>query len=252
MAADHDMFESLVAAYVLGACDADDVEAARSHIERCPECRELARRLSSAAGALPMAAGEVPAPAGLRQRILAAAAAGPPRGAAPGAARKVLPLPSQKRAEAPPRRSWRPGWLPSSGYAAAVAALAIGLVGLGAWNVSLQTQLNQKPALYRLLGSGSLAGAQGSVTSLSREGITFATFQDLPQAPAGKVYQVWLIPAGGAPESAGVFTPDVNGNYTLVVNRSLQGVRTMAVTVERGPDGVGAPTEQPQLAGAIA
>jgi len=36
------------------------------------------------------------------------------------------------------------------------------------------------------------------------------------------------------------------------VSRPLAGYTTMAVTTEQGPDGVTAPTQQPQLAGTIA
>jgi hypothetical protein len=38
----------------------------------------------------------------------------------------------------------------------------------------------------------------------------------------------------------------------VVVSQPLAGYTTMAVTTEQGPDGVAAPTQQPQLAGRIA
>jgi hypothetical protein len=43
-----------------------------------------------------------------------------------------------------------------------------------------------------------------------------------------------------------------NGNKVVVVSQPLAGYTTMAVTTEQGPDGIAAPTQQPQLAGNIA
>ena len=53
-------------------------------------------------------------------------------------------------------------------------------------------------------------------------------------------------------EADGSVIPDGNGNRVVVVSRSLAGYATMAVTTEQGPDGVAAPTQQPELAGSIA
>src|SRR5438270_167737 len=76
--AEHDALENAVAAYVLDVCDEDEREAVRAHVEGCASCRELARRLTQAADALPLACQEVRPPARLRERILAAAAVSPP------------------------------------------------------------------------------------------------------------------------------------------------------------------------------
>src|SRR5438128_1262557 len=51
---DHEEIESSVAAWVLGALDADEAETVRSHAEGCPTCRELAARLRRVVGALPL------------------------------------------------------------------------------------------------------------------------------------------------------------------------------------------------------
>src|SRR5437588_9766168 len=74
----HDAMESAVAAYVLDACDEDERERVRAHVEGCPSCTELARRLHRSVTVIPLASQVVPPPARLRQRILAAAAAAPP------------------------------------------------------------------------------------------------------------------------------------------------------------------------------
>ncbi|MDQ6773803.1 MAG: anti-sigma factor [Candidatus Dormibacteraeota bacterium] len=247
--------EDSIAAYVLGAVDTAEADAIRAHLEGCAACQELVRRLSQAADVLPLGTPAARPSAALRERILAAAARGtaPAPEAPPG---NVIQLPRRtetaaERSGPARRRSWT-SRLPLNRYAAAVAALALGLVGLGAWNVSLQRQLNQQPAHFQLAGSGQLQGAQGGVTELTRQDLTLITFQGLPQAPTGKVYQVWLIGPSGPPQSAGVFTPDLTGSHTLVINRNLSGVRTIAVTVEAAPNGAAAPSQQPQLAGQVA
>jgi len=47
---DHEEMESSVAAWVLGALDADEAETVRSHAEGCPTCREVAARLRRVVG----------------------------------------------------------------------------------------------------------------------------------------------------------------------------------------------------------
>jgi anti-sigma-K factor RskA len=248
MTPDHLEVENLVAAYVLDACDPDEAAAARAHLEACAGCRELAGRLSRAVAALPLATEEVRPPARLRERILAEAAASPRTAAARPARpwpRRILPRPR------PRGRSSRPR-LRLSWSAAAIAVLVLGLLGLGGWNAYLYRTLNQPPAHYTLAGTGSMAGSEGRVTAFERQGITLVDFQGLPQPPEGRVYELWLIDAGGKAAPAGVFTPDAQGRYQLLVTRNLDGVSALAVTQEQGPDGTSQPTQQPQLAGRTA
>src|SRR2546427_8942272 len=81
---EHDELESSIAAFVLDAADSKEGDIARAHIDACPSCRELARRLTRAAVALPLAADEVKPPDRLRARILSAAEAAPPSRAGSG------------------------------------------------------------------------------------------------------------------------------------------------------------------------
>ena len=68
----------------------------------------------------------------------------------------------------------------------------------------------------------------------------------------GSVYELWLITPGGKADPAGVFVPDASGGKVVVVGQSLAGYNLMAVTVEAGPDGVGSPTQQPEIYGTVA
>ena len=72
----HEQLESMVAAYVLGACEGD-AATARDHLRSCPSCRRLAARVGRAAGALALAVEPVRPPESLRSRVLSAAASRP-------------------------------------------------------------------------------------------------------------------------------------------------------------------------------
>jgi anti-sigma-K factor RskA len=57
---------------------------------------------------------------------------------------------------------------------------------------------------------------------------------NMESLPAGKVYELWLLPAnGGAPVPAGTFTPDARGN--AIMDHALAGgliAKEFAITVE--------------------
>jgi anti-sigma-K factor RskA len=242
MTADHDRIEELVAAYALGACDGQERDLVEAHLVACAGCRALALRLSRPVEALPLSVEEVRPPARLRARILAAAAAGQVPEAGEPPAPRIVTFPV--RAERPPRRfPWQ--W-------AAVAVLALALAGLGAWNVVLNQALHAAPARYALVGTGSLAGASGTVTVFRGQDAALVSLTGMPAPPAGKVYQLWLIDAAGHPTSGGTFTPSADGTAQLGVDRPMADVRTVAVTREDGPSGARAPTMTPELAGQLA
>ena len=60
------------------------------------------------------------------------------------------------------------------------------------------------------------------------------TAANLAALPAGKTYQLWLIPTEGKPISAGVFNPDAQGAGTILLPPLPEGVvaKAFAVTVE--------------------
>ncbi len=246
---DHPELENSVAAFVLGAADEEEMEEVRAHLGGCAECRQLAARLQRAADALPLATEIVEPPARLKARILAAAAT---------TARSSVQPPPRGRILALPRRSALAGWtwprLPATLPAAAAAALVLAVLGLGGWNLHLVDQLGRQSASRHVAsvtisGRGQLSGAQATVVDFREQSVALVTFSRLPAPPPGKVYELWLIPASGAPEAVTVFQPDADGTKTVVVNRDLRRYQVIAVTAEDGPAGVAAPTQQPSLAG---
>jgi anti-sigma-K factor RskA len=244
MIADHYELESLIAAYTLGVADAQESAAVRSHLSECSSCRELAARLQNSVDALPLGAPAANPPAGLRDRILSeAGAAAPPRAEGP-------PARSRPPALGQPLGRWRPAGARGMAAAAAVAAFVLG----AALGYALATHGRPSPppeAHYMLTGSGPMAAARGQVTDLRSQGVTVVRFTGLPQPGPGRVDELWLIDARGRPQPGAVFMPDTSGAHTVLLPRSVEGLKALAVTEENGPDGAPAPTQQPQLIGNI-
>jgi anti-sigma-K factor RskA len=247
---DHEALESSVAAWVLGALDADEAEAMRVHVEGCASCSQAAARFRRAAAALPLEVEEIPPPARLRERVLVAAAA---------ARSSTLPSAPARKKTVPVNGRWKPAATIQVGrlYAAAAAAtvllaLLVGLVAGALVGRNSVTPAPPQVARFTLVGHGPLAGARGTVIDLKNDGVTLVDFKGLPALAKGKVYEVWLITPGGRPEAAAVFVPDSNGAKVVLVSMPLSGFTQMAVTTEDGPDGATAPTQPPQLFGALA
>jgi anti-sigma-K factor RskA len=220
----------LTAAYALDALGADETEAYEAHLAQCERCRDELTRLSEPAGALAWGAAPAAPPAALRGRILAAAAA---------ERTNVVPL----------RRPWL---FRATAAAAAIAACVA--VGLGLWSASLDRSLHAArsaraadaraveiladPASRRI----PVAGVHGMV-AVDATGQAALMLKHLPQAPAGKRYEAWVITPGAAPRKAGMF--DGGGSTTVVrLERSVPKGSTVAATMERA-GGVDAPTEAP-------
>jgi anti-sigma-K factor RskA len=75
---------------------------------------------------------------------------------------------------------------------------------------------------------------------------------NLKPLPAGKAYELWVIPANGkAPVPAGLFHPDERGSATLVLPSLAPGIAAKAfgVTIENA-SGSPVPTSPIVLSGA--
>jgi len=88
--------------------------------------------------------------------------------------------------------------------------------------------------------------AHGRVFVNRNRGLVFVGSQ-LPQLAANRTFQLWLIPAAGAPQSAGLFRPNPAGDFVNVQTRPIDtGIQAVAVSVE--PEGGSpAPTTTPIL-----
>lgn len=243
--------ETLAGALALGAALPHEVAAAREHLASCPRPHRSVRELVATAWLLAEAVEPVEPPAGLRERILAAArAAGP--APLPGVERPLRPGAVHGwRGLSVPRP--RPVWL----AAAAVLMLAL---GVAVWNVQLRRTLDRREAqlttqqrVVDAVARGArvvpftvapgLGGARGAVIWEAGQP-PIVVFEGLPPPPAGHVYQLWAIRAGRPEDIGMVFQPGADGRF-LGAMPNLPAMEAVAVTVEAGR--VPQPTGPPLL-----
>jgi hypothetical protein len=95
------------------------------------------------------------------------------------------------------------------------------------------------------------AGAKGKVFVNPQSGVVLMA-TNLPPAPAGKTYEMWVIPKGGKPSPAGLFQSQPDGTVTHVLNGpvDITTVAAVAVTVEDA-GGAPQPTSTPIIVAGI-
>jgi len=94
-------------------------------------------------------------------------------------------------------------------------------------------------------------GARGNVFLNASRGILLIS-SNLPHLDSGKIFEMWVIPKGGAPRPAGLFeaNPDGTAVHVLAGAVDLASLGAVAVTVE--PEaGSQAPTSTPIIAAAV-
>ncbi len=251
MSASHDPhFEELLPAHAIGALDGEDLRSLEAHLPGCPRCQDLLREWQRESEALALSASAVEPSATTRARLL----------------REI-----DRRPQAAPRPPRARPRLAGAGWWAAAAAVAFA-VWAGAEQRGLRQQIAHLQAENAAVNarldevSGALDATRGELARL-RLASQILTTPDLrpvvlaglpeapaaighsfvnpgehralfkayrlPQAPAGKTYQLWFI-ADGQPVSGGVFNVDAQGYGQLVVDgvAPLDHIQAWAVTVE--------------------
>jgi anti-sigma-K factor RskA len=237
----HEELKANAAGYVLGSLDPEERRAFESHLAGCAECSAEVASLRPVVGALATAVPQVTPRGELRDRILS--------GAAGGAAT------SRRRAS----ETRVGGWLPLAAAIVIAIGAAVYVVRLQRQIGELQARFDQAQATTAVLAAPDLAriDLQGqpvapdararALWSRSR-GLVF-TAANLPAAPAGKAYQVWVVTAQ-APISAGLLTPDPSGVGTQYYMTPADIAPPVAVAVTLEPaGGVPAPTGERYLIG---
>ena len=229
----------LTAGYALDALDPGERSAYEAHLAGCEQCRQELSSFWETTEALAVAAsGPAPSPA-LRERILAEVRAEAPQ--------NVVPLAPRRRRRA----------VPVLAAAAAIAAVVALALGLRAADLSGQLD-DTRAALDRAQSSAAVLadpGAQSVDLQAGNGRLVFAAdgravlvLDGLDPAPAGKTYEMWVVPGGDIEQasSAGLF-PGSGGREIVPVEGTVQPGDVVAVTVEPA-GGVAAPTTQPVVA----
>jgi len=267
--------------YALGALEGDEKLAIESHAAACADC---ARKLAEARGRIAiigLAAPDASPSPHAREKLLArirassSTAATPAPAAAP--ARDRQPGPASPATSSAPFARW---------WAAALApigvALAVATVILWSQNAKLKSQLDQLTAqVAQLRDSASaqqkeLEESQHAADLLAARDTIVVPLAPMPGAPPGtarvaysshmgmlmydgtlspppsdKCYQLWLIPAQGAPINAGVFhpTPGETDHWMMQMPAGVT-PKAFAITLEPA-GGMPHPTGPKLLAAAI-
>jgi anti-sigma-K factor RskA len=226
--------DELDAALALGAVPADEAGAAAAHMATCREPHAQLRAFLGAGELLAMRLEPVQPSPRLRDRVMATIATN-------GA----------------PRHGWLEWLSPRVARPLAVAAV-VALVAVGAWNLSLQSQLNQRDRALRAvadaISGGEVAyrieGSAGGGYLVDTPGAGSAlVIGGLEALPSDRLYELWLLDAAGTPVAVGTFTPSGDAVAVVPIDRNLTGFATFAVTVET--QRVVAPTGAPVMAGSL-
>jgi anti-sigma-K factor RskA len=233
---------TLAGAYAMDAVSAPDRDRFERHLAGCEECAREIASLREATAILGTAAAE-PVPAGLKERIMAAAAVTwqqPP-------ADETEPVPLAHGAWARAgiwfrSLAWPGRVILATAGAAAAAVLAVAVV-FGIANSSMQQQIDQAQASSQQIAvvltaqdahmtTGTVAGGGTAtvVMSHSRHALVF-TAQDLHALPASRGYELWLIGPAGT-RSVGMLPAGSHGMTGPVIASGLRTGDHLALTAE--------------------
>ena len=108
--------------------------------------------------------------------------------------------------------------------------------------------LNQPETEQVVFGKGKPLPPRGRVFVNPQQGVLLLA-SNLPPAPEGKIYEMWLIPASGPPKPAGLFQSDPQSTAIYVLSGPFDRAHTKAVAVTLEPAaGSAAPTTTPIIA----
>ena len=243
----HERFEELREAYVLGALPEVDRREFEEYFAAHPGRQAEIEELSAVAGLLALSPQEQEPSPELRRRIMGAVRA------EAAEADAVHPRAG--------RRSWLAGLRETVGVRdLALAAAAMLVIGLFSWSMLLQGEVRdlqgrvqglqsqpQGPQMITLGGAGTKQGARVELVTLDGDRAVLMA-ENMPPVPEGKTYQIWVI-RGDTPQPSGLFEPK-GDSIAAVVEKPVEGADAVAVTVE--PEGGSKePTTDPMLVGEV-
>ena len=225
--------------YALGALDGEEKQSLEVHLRDCPHCRQqlvAARQRTAMIGlAAPPVAPRPQVKSALMDKV---------RAEKQSPAAQTIPSKTKKI---------RWGLRFSFGFGLATAVLAFACYKTAVQDIQrgkelekLQAQVAQETAAMQFMGQVTGAPDSAQITLLqqpnqppgqahvlynARMGMGVYSGQIAP-APAGKAYQLWLVPASGAPVSAGMVEANQqNGAVMLHLPPGLA-AKEFAVTIE--------------------
>jgi anti-sigma-K factor RskA len=236
---EHERYAEDLALYALDALQGEDRARVDEHLATCAACRRELEQLRGDTALLALSTAGPRPPQRARKRLLDAVA---------------LEARVPRIVQTSTRGSWW-GWL---GWAA-TAAVVVFAISLWRENSALRGGLDSassqaarsareleelrrvaapilEPEAQRvtLVAAKAPPQPQGKAFYLRNRGSLIFLANNMPAPPPQKAYELWLIPASGAPIPAGMFKPDAHGSAS-VVNPPLPAgteAKAFAVTME--------------------
>ena len=261
----HEQFGEDLALYALDALTGEERASLEKHLATCAACRGELEQLRGDGALLALSTLGPKPPARARQRLLDAAAKEAAEN--PTLSQRARKDGPPARKETPAYASARRSWWGLLGWAATFTMLVFA-ASLWKDNAALRDSLSSassqatqsareleefrkvaapiiSPEAQRitLVSVKTPAQPQGKAFYLRNRSSLVFVASNMPALPPQKAYELWLIPAQGAPIPAGVFKPDAHGSAT-VVNPPLPAgteAKAFAITVENEA-GASAPT----------
>ena len=239
---EHQQFAENLPLYALRALEDEEQASMERHLEDCAACRNELLELQGDMALLALTTAGPAPPERAKKRLMEAIAREP----------RVAPAPSAS----PSRRA---GWWT---FVPAFAATIVAVFAFLIWreNVELQSQVAflhreaqrqralvaearkvaevltaPEAAHFTLVAAPARPVPQGRAIYLEKRGALVFVASNLNPIPAGKTYELWLLPASGAaPIPAGLFKPDARGSATVLTPPLPADVEAkgFAVTIE--------------------
>jgi anti-sigma-K factor RskA len=240
----HEEMSEMYELYALGVLAADEKIEIDEHLAQgCPECSNGVKRAIEVNAMILTLPQQVTPPKRLRRRVVASI------GTDSGSHR------------------WTLGWA----VAACCLAIAFAAVGIKMY-ADLRTSnaqlselrnelqasdgqllkmreimefLNEPQTVQATFGGSQPLPPRGRVLVNANRGVLLIA-SHLPPAPAGKTYEMWVVPKGGAPRPAGLFQSDAQGNAIHLLSGPVDTAHTAAIAVSVEPGaGSSAPSTTP-------
>lgn len=235
----HSEMDELYELYLMGVLEPDQAAEVALHLSRnCEYCTARLQDASIVLASLATITELRPAPPQLRERVLAMATRNGPTKVSRWPLAFALAL------------------------AAAVAFLFWGLTERGSLGRVLDQmkqvtrQRNELRAALAILSESDTRTVKFGATQTEPHGRVFVSQTGgvvflgsrLPQLATGKTFELWLVPAKGNPQGAGLFTTNAQGIAVNVLAQSINPADFAAVAVSIEPDGGSPqPTSKPIL-----
>lgn len=246
-----DDVRELAGSFVLGALTPAEEADVRAHLDTCDDAHA---EIVALGGVLPVLNESVPIvepPVGLRDRILAAAAAEPQTAVpAPIAVPAPTAVPVPTAIPSADERTARRARASTGTWILRIAAV-LAIVALGASNLLLRSQLDSAQTYQQAVGQVLDVAAQpGSLTAIltpdggtgqglaavSADGAVTIAMQDLAPTTGSTVYEAWVIASDGVPVPLGHFTVGASKTGTLTASGlPTEPKMVLALTLEAGP-----------------